>query len=115
MYPYTQAGSLCVPIYEIFMMQNDGSTEEGTDQVWPQFGTTSTVGFYFDIEDAVEALHENSCDVRECVFNYAFVLARLPGLYDSVSVERRIFFSWDEEKKGFYETEEPENLKLLCF
>ena len=106
-------------IYEIMMCSNSGADtiiyESGKDSGFPDLGACSTVGFYHELENAIDAMHENGCDIRECVYNYGFVLKRRPGLYNLCGQYERIYFKWDEDRQGFYEAEEPERLKIIAF
>ena len=101
------------PIYQIMMMENSGA--EFDIYGWPNIGTTVYVGFYHYIQNAIDAMHENRCDIRECVYNYGFVLTHKPGLYNPAGSYDRIYFKWDEEKQGFYEAPEPETLGVYSF
>jgi len=100
------------PIYRIVMQEKSGAD---TKNGWPDTGCQDDMGFYYKKEDAIEAMHENACDIRECVYNYGYVIEQMPGLYTCPGHESRIYFAWDEKKKGFFETEEPENMKCLSF
>lgn len=78
-------------------------------------GAFNGMGFYYNLDDAVIAMHENVLDIRETVFNYGFILCKFPGLYQCADTEARIFFQWDEERQGFYEADEPECFEHLGF
>ena len=100
------------PIYRVFMQEKSGAD---TTKGWPDTGCTADMGFYYDLEDAIEAMHMNACDIRECVYDYGYVITQYPGLYRFPSYMGRIYFKWDEERKGFYEAEEPEQMRILSF
>lgn len=72
----------------------------------PDLGGQRTFGYYADWPTAIKAMHINNCDIRECVYNYGLLEEIDEGLYSFCS--KRIFFKWDEDKKGFYEIDEPE-------
>lgn len=75
----------------------------------------NNMGFYYELDAAVEAMHENRCDIRETVFQAGFILCRFPGLYYAVTSDSRIYYLWDNEKNGFYESEEPELFKHVAY
>lgn len=67
----------------------------------------NTMGFYYDKQDAIDAMHENRADIREYAYDDGYVLIRYPGLYNPVLKEDKIYFVWDAEREGFFEAEEP--------
>lgn len=99
------------PIYRIFMMQYADKEKiyekTGKKSGYPDMGCTEDVGFYYDLDNAINALENNSCDIREYLYDAAFILKTYEGLYDCVSTESRIYFKWNEEKQGFFQEEEP--------
>ena len=70
-------------------------------------GTTSCVGFYRKKKDAIQTLHKNCCDIRECVYDYAVLEEVREGLYGSGHTEPQ-WFKYDYEKDGFFEIPMPE-------
>lgn len=99
------------PIYEIMLMSKDGSETikgaSGEDLGWPDCGTTDYPGYYHDLDDAMNSMHSNNADLRECVFCAGFIIKRYPGLYQTCNKEDRIYFKWCDEKNGFFEADEP--------
>ena len=93
------------PIYRIILFSKIPTLDE---RGWPDCGTQDDVGFYYEYETAVQAMHENWCDIHECTFMAGFILIHFPGLYESATKEHRTYFEWDEERGGFFEKEEPE-------
>lgn len=71
----------------------------------------NSMGYYYDLFTAVQALNENWADIQEHCFHAGFIFCRFPGLYNCVGTYARIYFLWDEERKGFFEAEEPEIFK----
>lgn len=63
-------------------------------------------GYYWNREDAVEAVHRNVTDIHETIYPYAIIERLEPGLFP-VPRERE-WFGWDKEKDGFYEIETPD-------
>ena len=66
-----------------------------------------TFGYFSDIDTCREALHENACDMCEARY---YTLALIEEISEGVypHAKKLAWFRWDEERKGFYETEEPE-------
>lgn len=96
------------PIYVIVVMEKDGKERKNG---FSDFGAVDNVGFYYSYTNAIVALHTNSCDMHECCYNYAMVERVFPGLYTCIKPSDRTFFKWDEEKRGFFEIDEPEEWK----
>jgi len=92
------------PIYEIVMVQHCDNVDK---YECPDLGIVETVGYYYEYETAVRALHENWADIQDCCFRAAFIEMKYPGLYPDVAPEQRQFFRWDNELEGFFEAEEP--------
>ena len=94
------------PIYRILLFSKIPTLNE---RGWPDCGTQDDVGFYYEYETAVQAMHENWCDIHECTFMAGFILTHFPGLYEAATIgEYRTYFEWDEERGGFFEKEEPD-------
>ena len=93
------------PIYRILLFSKIPTLDE---HGWPDCGTQDDVGFYYEYETAVQAMHENWCDIHECMFMAGFILIHFPGVYESATKDHRTYFEWDEERGGFFEKEEPE-------
>jgi len=119
---YTQKdGTKPVPIFEIVVFENpdkeliyhkpEGDTYSG----FPDTGGENYMGFYYDLDTAIKAMNENWADIQECCFRAGFVLCHFPGLYQSAGKEQRIYFLWDEEKKGFFEAEEPNIFRHVAY
>ena len=106
------------PIYAIYVAEKSGAdpviSKTGKNLGFPDLGCTALMGFYYEKKDAIKAMHNNAADIRECVYNYGFVVKWRPGLYSSAGREDRIYFKWDDEKKGFYEADEPDLLRILA-
>ena len=63
-------------------------------------------GYYWNREDAVDAVHRNVTDMHETIYPYAIIEHLEPGLFPVP--KERVWFGWDEEKDGFYEIETPD-------
>ena len=94
------------PIYEIVMVQHCDNVDR---YECPDLGIVESVGYYYEYETAVRALHENWGDINECgLFEGAWIEMKYPGLYPYSGREGRQLFLWNEEHDGYFETEEPE-------
>lgn len=100
------------PIYDIVMIQHIDKVaigSNGKELDSPDYGTIESLGFYYEYETAVRALHENWADINEAgLFSGAWIEMKFPGLYPYLGKEYRQFFIWDEERGGYFEAEEPE-------
>lgn len=107
------------PIYEIMLFKLPtkmlADKKAGGGLVVPDFRYTCKPGFYHDVDSAVKAMHENACDIQDKTYDAGFVLVRFPGMYSVADQDGRIYFVWNEEKKGFFEAEELENLSFFMF
>lgn len=107
------------PIFEILMLEKTGEKPiiypTGKDSGFPDTGTTDVPGFYYNLDDAIHAMHVNSCDLREYVYQAGFILCRFPGLYRSVGKDLRMYFLWDESRNGYFETEEPKSFAHIAY
>ena len=100
-------------IYEIMLMEKK---QAKTDKHgFPDMGTTDFPGYFLDYEIAVEAMHENACDIRETVFDAGFILKKKEGLYNCCGSDERTYFEWDPDREGYFETEEPEAYKHIAY
>lgn len=104
------------PIYRIFVFEKP-DTElcgvNGKPLGLPDTGCGSNMGFYYELDTAIQAMNENWCDIKECAYHAGFVLCQYPGLYQSVCSDARIYYRWNGE--GFFEAEEPEIFKYCAF
>ncbi len=106
------------PIYRIIVFRNPDKElvyENGARSGAPDTGGENDMGFYYDLNTAIRAMHGNWCDIHETCFQAGFILCQYPGLYECAVSEARIYFLWDEEKGGFFEAEEPEIFQHVAF
>lgn len=78
-----------------------------------RLGAQRTFGYYTNRDDAIQAMHENWCDMFECLYTYAVVEAMREGIH--CDVDEEIWFQWDDESKGFFEIPKPEAVIKSCF
>ena len=85
------------PIYEIWTMSDIGGVDvnaDGKPNGWPS-ATVEYIGWYPNVEDAVDAVLENRCDIWETCYEGAMVICRYPGLYVPGSNVNRQMFKWN--------------------
>lgn len=82
---------------------------EESDLGFPLIGSNRCWGFYKDKNSAIKALHNNTTDMWETVYNYAVIEEYYEGI--SAYNFNRQFFKYDKEKKGYFEIDEPECVK----
>lgn len=89
-------------------------TPDGKAMDWPDSGL-NYMGFYYTLDEAIDAMNNNELDIAECCFNYGYITVGFPGVYnDSSGWYNRMFFKWDEDRKGFFECgNEPEIMKHI--
>ena len=92
------------PIYAITCFENLIFDRFGC----PSFGETTFQGFYHEKDTAIEAVHGNSADMAEQVYNFAVIEEIEPGLYFYPRV--RWFFKYDYKNNRYEDMVEPEVL-----
>ena len=106
------------PIYVIMVFENPDMEQIsiiGKPLGWPDEGIISYMGFYHNIDDAIEAMHTNRCDIQERLYRAGFVLCLYEGLHSSAGRDERIYFIWDEDRHGFFESEEPDIFRHVAY
>lgn len=118
----SQNGEKPVSIFEIMLFhypdkeliyyhKQEGEVHSG----YPDTGCTDHMGFYYNLDTAIKAMNENWCDIQETIYRAGFILCRFPGLYNCALTEHRMYFLWDEERKGFFEAEEPKIFEHVAY
>ena len=114
-------GNVPNPIFEIMLFEHPNKekifhkSEEDIPSGLPDTGSVDHIGFYYELDTAIQVMNENWCDIQETVYHAGFVLCRFPGLYNSALTEHRMYFLWDDKKEGFFEAEEPEIFKHVAY
>lgn len=106
------------PIYSIMLFEypeREYVFPSGVNSGFPDLGANNEFGFYYSLSEAIDAMNKNSADIRETIYNAGFILCRFPGLYNSAGTNVRMYFVWDDDKKGFYQQEEPEIFKHIGY
>lgn len=75
-------------------------------------GSMSVFGYFEKYEDAVERLHNNTCDMHELLYDFAVVEEIPTGIHPDV--QSRQFFAFDKARDGFFEIDEPKEVMGLC-
>ena len=99
-------------VYFITVFENIPFDEEDPLKAHIAMRSSRTVGYRYTLEQAVEALNENMCDLRETVYNGAIVEKMGPYLYPDP--EQTIYFAWDDKRKGYFEIRKPACFAHLC-
>ena len=111
-------GEFYDPIYFIMAFENPNKEiiyPSGKKSGFPDIGAECDCGFYYDLGDAIKAVESNNCDMREYVYNAAFILCKFPGMYESSGPESRMYFIWDDESKEYKLADEPEIFKHIAY
>ena len=107
------------PIYAIMLFEHPDKqaiSNTGRPLGWPDLGATDWPGFYYSLEDAIDALECNAADMRETIYNAGFVLVHYPGIYNNTAGRReRLYFLWDESRQGYYQAEEPDIFQHIAY
>ncbi len=83
------------------------------DERWGyNIGSSRTVGFRHSLEDAMETVETNICDIWERCYDYACIEEIEPYLYPIV--ENRWFYEYDAGKDRYEQKDIPVVLKTHC-
>lgn len=64
------------------------------------------MGFYYDLDDAIDAMHYNAMDISEDIFTCGYITVGFQGVYNhAADWYNRMFFKWNNDKEGFFEEE----------
>ena len=75
-------------------------------------GCARTWGFYSDVNDAINALHNNKNDMHEYFYDYAIIEEYNEGICNDTS--RYQWFKWADERDGYFEIDEPRCVSRMC-
>ena len=64
---------------------------------WCDF-SSELAAWYYLLEDAVYCIENNSCDIQDHAYNYAFISSSREGCYGSYDNEL-YWYKWDSENK----------------
>ena len=86
----------------------------------PSFGQTRCIGFFHELEIAIEAVEDNAMDMNECgYYHYALIEKVGPGFYNLAYIgaeDHEIWFSWHNDQHKYIRCEKPDHYKrTVCF
>ena len=83
-------------IYEIYVLE-DPITIDRLGR--PEFGHRESVGFYYELETAKQAVRENWTDINDKgAYNAALIVKKAPGLYPIAIIQGYYIFNQQTEK-----------------
>jgi len=71
--------------------------------------SSKCVGYYFSLDDAVQAVKENGDDIHRTIYNYAVIEEIDEGIH--LASKKEIWFKWDEETKRYESADKPQKIK----
>ena len=83
-------------IYEIYMLEDPITVDN-----WgrPEFGHRESVGFYYELETAKQAVKENWTDINEKgAYQAALIVKKAPGLYPLALIQGYYIFNHKTEQ-----------------
>ena len=95
-------------IYTITCLTNLEEDKTG----WPNFGASAFMGYYFDRDEAINAVETNRCGIDERCYTYAVIEKIDEGLY--AYPRPRLFYKFNIEKGIYEHIEEPEFMKHIA-
>lgn len=82
---------------------------------WLDTGHERLVGFYCILDDAIEAVLSNRCDMWETIYNYVIIEKVYEGMYGSATYGSETWwFKWNKELGKYEPMEQPEFTKVFC-
>ena len=105
------------PIYEIMLFEFPNKKQIIGDQEidYPNIGAEERPGYFYSVNDAVDAMHKNTLFMSDGIYLAGFVSCKFPGIYDAIKTDCRFYFKYDPDRRGFYEEEEPEIFHEFAF
>lgn len=98
----------------IYVIMTMTKLEQDEKTKFPDFGSSSIVGYYFDKDKAFDAVKENACDINETCYDYALIEEIKEGLYQPAFSDCRWLFKYDKDRDRYNPMDEPEILKHFC-
>jgi hypothetical protein len=90
-------------IYVLTMIEDIATTK--------QLSNKRALGWYPTKKDAVKAVKEDKCGLRECLYDYALIEAKVSGAFTTSTGEW--WFKWDDETHGYISFDKPEWLRMF--
>ena len=85
------------PIYTITTIEVD--KKDG-------FSSSRCVGFYYDLNEAKNAIEENRCDLFETCYLYAVIEESYEGIYPHI--EKQLWYKYNLKKEKYEKCKKPE-------
>lgn len=89
--------SLNNPIYTITTIEVDKKES---------YSSSRCVGFYYDLNEAKNAVEENRCDIFETCYLYAVIEETYAGIYPEIKQE--LWFKYNLKEEKYEKCEKPE-------
>ena len=105
-------GSETGKIYVVTVMDIDESIK---DCMREPFSVKSqrVVGWFQDLTDAHKGVSFNSCNIRECLFNYAVIEGTHEGMYCCGGYDE-YWYRYNEKTGRFKKCKKPKSLSCIC-
>ena len=97
------------PIYTMTVLQKIDRFYLNKVEWLPEFGDIRCVGYYFDLNDAINSVIHNNQDIYEDMYEYCIVEEVPQGIYKHTP--NRYLFKWVEDK--YVQIDEPIELNKL--
>ena len=88
------------------------SRRENGESESPDFSDMRTFGYFDSFEACNQALHENWCDMHECLYEFAVIEQIEQGIHPHA--KEMDWYRWDNEKCGFFEIDKPTETNGYC-
>lgn len=85
-----------VPIFEIYALSRPVTIKNNG---WPEYGRRDSMGFFYELETAIQAVKENWTDINEKgTYDAAIIVQKKPGLYPIALKKGYFIFNHQTEK-----------------
>ena len=65
-------------------------------------------GWFTTLDEAVDAVETNRCEIRECLYDYMIIEQFSPGLY--CGVQEEWWWKWNRKRKKFLRIKKPKKI-----
>jgi len=69
------------------------------------------VGYYAQLEDAIQAITNNSDNIHKSIYNYAVIEQIDQGIH--IERQKEIWFKWNDEYKHYEPADKPREIKNI--
>ena len=74
-----------------------------------------SMGYYRNLDDAINCVLENRLDFHEDCYDDCFILCRFEGVYNDCDYRGRLYFSWDDNEHKYRPKYEPKCYRRTSF